>query len=287
MLLRPSDPDAPVTKAADNLGAGISAALLEASVIARRNMIIGEFSCALSNDSLAQADEPVAARKEFCTAQVEAYANVTSGWHFWSWTAERCEKDPAWCMQSAIGEALPSSFASYPGAENRNTSKTVPVTQLPKTLQQTIESIAPPSLQGALGSALAGNDTAPGSLDALTDSATKALGGVIRRAPSESGWSRHHRRNALRKTVRRQRRDAGSNTALGYADGFHAAQSFAAHGLSRLGFVEQYIMDTFAGHVTSGSATQADAKDYKTWFEQGRTDAEELIMDAIRAHSVL
>ena len=40
-------------------------------------MIIGEFSCALSQQSLAKESNPAEARRNFCTTQMEVYANVS------------------------------------------------------------------------------------------------------------------------------------------------------------------------------------------------------------------
>lgn len=54
----------------------IASALYSASQTARRNMVIGEFSCALSDESLSKSDNPDEARRNFCTTQMEVYANV-------------------------------------------------------------------------------------------------------------------------------------------------------------------------------------------------------------------
>lgn len=50
----------------------------------RRNLVIGEWSCALVPDSLANANDPMSLRQQFCQGQMQVYANTSSGWHFWS-----------------------------------------------------------------------------------------------------------------------------------------------------------------------------------------------------------
>jgi len=57
--------------------------LLNASSVTKRNMIIGEFSCALSDAALARQTNADDARRAFCTTQLATYQNITSGWHFW------------------------------------------------------------------------------------------------------------------------------------------------------------------------------------------------------------
>ena len=48
------------------------------------NLIVGEWSCALMPESLANMTDPILARQQFCEGQMQVYANTTSGWHFWS-----------------------------------------------------------------------------------------------------------------------------------------------------------------------------------------------------------
>ncbi|KAF7304812.1 Glycoside hydrolase family 5 protein [Mycena kentingensis (nom. inval.)] len=71
----------------------------------RGNLIIGEWSCALTPLSLSQEQDPDAARRAFCTTQLDTYTTSTAGWHFWSYKLETCE--PGWCF---VKRALPSNF---------------------------------------------------------------------------------------------------------------------------------------------------------------------------------
>ena len=90
--------------------------LIGASNEGRRNIVVDEFSCALSNDALKQSDDPVGDRRRFCTGQMESYTNATAGWSFWSYKTEGCPGDVNWCFTSAVGSSLPATFFSYPNA---------------------------------------------------------------------------------------------------------------------------------------------------------------------------
>jgi glucan 1,3-beta-glucosidase len=61
----------------------ISNKLEDASINERRNLVIDEWSCALTDQSLAAASDPEEARRGFCTGQMEVYTNASAGWGFW------------------------------------------------------------------------------------------------------------------------------------------------------------------------------------------------------------
>jgi len=62
----------------------LSEQLLGAAAEGRRNMVVDEWSCALSEAALQGSTDPVGARQKFCTGQMESYTNATAGWSFWS-----------------------------------------------------------------------------------------------------------------------------------------------------------------------------------------------------------
>ena len=62
----------------------LSGQILEASQEVQRNVVIDEWSCALSSQSLGDTSNPGRARRNFCTGQMESYTNATAGWGFWS-----------------------------------------------------------------------------------------------------------------------------------------------------------------------------------------------------------
>ncbi|EIW67174.1 hypothetical protein TREMEDRAFT_22618, partial [Tremella mesenterica DSM 1558] len=61
----------------------LSQQLLSVSSSARRNLVIDEFSCALTASALANSPDETADRRAFCTGQIETYANTTAGYSFW------------------------------------------------------------------------------------------------------------------------------------------------------------------------------------------------------------
>ncbi|KAI0724054.1 glycoside hydrolase superfamily [Cerioporus squamosus] len=89
----------------------------------RRNLVVDEFSCALTDQSLAGEDNPDEARREFCEGQMEIYQNETAGWAFWAYDKEDCFDDPGWCFKAAVGKSLPSTFFSYGGAPSTDPSR--------------------------------------------------------------------------------------------------------------------------------------------------------------------
>lgn len=94
----------------------VSQQIISAAAEARRNIVIDEFSCALSGDALSGSPDAIADRRKFCTGQMESYTNATAGWSFWSYKTEGCPSDVNWCFTSAVGNSLPSTFFSYPKA---------------------------------------------------------------------------------------------------------------------------------------------------------------------------
>ncbi|WVR07557.1 hypothetical protein IAU60_004599 [Kwoniella sp. DSM 27419] len=94
----------------------LSQSVISAANEGRRNVVIDEFSCALSDQALANSQDAVADRRQFCTGQMESYTNATAGYSFWSYKTEGCATDVNWCFTSAVGKTLPSTFFSYPNS---------------------------------------------------------------------------------------------------------------------------------------------------------------------------
>lgn len=76
-VFSPQDAAEAATNHTASVKTDIATALYSSSQTARRNMVIGEFSCALSQQSLAKESNPAEARRNFCTTQMEVYANVS------------------------------------------------------------------------------------------------------------------------------------------------------------------------------------------------------------------
>ena len=58
--------------------------LSSASGAQRRNLVVGEWSCALVDSALSDVPDQMAARQQFCQGQEQVYVNTSAGWHFWS-----------------------------------------------------------------------------------------------------------------------------------------------------------------------------------------------------------
>jgi hypothetical protein len=96
----------------------INSALASASKQARHNLVVDEWSCALtpgSLSSLSSETKQLAARKSFCTSQADTYLRATAGWSFWSYKTENCDSEDGWCFRKAVGRSLPEKFSSWDG----------------------------------------------------------------------------------------------------------------------------------------------------------------------------
>ena len=64
---------------------GIADSFGQVSDKQHRNLLIGEWSCALDWNSLRNetSDNVERDRKDFCMAQLDVYTNTTAGWSFW------------------------------------------------------------------------------------------------------------------------------------------------------------------------------------------------------------
>ncbi|KAJ7740724.1 glycoside hydrolase superfamily [Mycena maculata] len=80
---------------------------------ARGNLIVGEWSGALTPQSLSNEPDQDAARRNFSTAQMDVYSTTTAGWIFWAYKTEDCGNDPDWCFTVAVGHTLPPTFFRY------------------------------------------------------------------------------------------------------------------------------------------------------------------------------
>ncbi|TFK54965.1 cytoplasm protein [Heliocybe sulcata] len=78
-------------------------------------------------------------------------------------------------------------------------------------------------------------------------------------------WSVHDRRDAAN--------DTQSAIHKGYSDGFQTSVIFASYGMSRLGFVDQYIQDSLSTLVP-GQVAPGGEESYSEWFRTGLRDGE-------------
>ena len=82
-VFTPQDDAEPAAQHTSDVEGGIGASFEAVSQKQRDDLIIGEWSCALTDQSLQGEQDPNAARQAFCTGQDETYANTSAGWSFW------------------------------------------------------------------------------------------------------------------------------------------------------------------------------------------------------------
>lgn len=82
-VFTPSDASEPASQHLSDVQGGIADSLRQASLAERRNLVVDEFSCALTDESLQDEADPDQARMDFCTGQIGIYTNTTAGWSFW------------------------------------------------------------------------------------------------------------------------------------------------------------------------------------------------------------
>ncbi|KAF5349484.1 hypothetical protein D9756_009035 [Leucocoprinus leucothites] len=244
----------PSTQHTKDVKGGIADAFWSTAYGERRNLVIGEWSCALTDDSLKNQKDKILARKEFCTAQMQVYTNVTAGWMFWSFKNEQCDFDPGWCLQHAIGTVLPSSFYSYGDITNsyqaQDTSAKARRMDYP-THGETTLILSQPSDGGRHPQRI--NGGSPG---------TGAVTGI---SPTGS------------------RNDDSSPRRKGFDDGFLTAKVFAIYGASKLGFTEQYVNEAFEMALSRGVVSSGSDQEYRTGFWLGLNYGESKVVEAIKS----
>ena len=78
-VFTPSDSSEPASDHTTDIQGDIAYSFVQASAQERRNLVIDEFSCALTEKSLKGESDPNQARRDFCTGQTAIYANATAG----------------------------------------------------------------------------------------------------------------------------------------------------------------------------------------------------------------
>ncbi|KAG9073984.1 Glucan 1,3-beta-glucosidase 3, partial [Ceratobasidium sp. 370] len=118
-VFTPSDASTSAKDHTLNVNTGIKSALASASERARHNLVIDEWSCALTPQSLSSEKKQLAARKSFCTGQANVYLRETAGWSFWSYKTENCDSEDGWCFRKAVGRSLPTKFSVWDVPETK------------------------------------------------------------------------------------------------------------------------------------------------------------------------
>ncbi|KAF9264776.1 glycoside hydrolase family 5 protein, partial [Marasmius fiardii PR-910] len=108
-VFTPYDAAKPASQHTSDVNSRVSKELGSSSV--RHNLVVDEWSCALTPQSLEREDNKHQAIRDFCESQMDVYTKETAGWGFWSLKKEDC--DPAWCFYAALKEGMlqPPFFA--------------------------------------------------------------------------------------------------------------------------------------------------------------------------------
>lgn len=293
------------------ISGGFATNMEKQSNIGRRNMIVGEWSCALAPQSLSKSKTKSADQTAFCQAQEHTYRNAAGGWAFWSYQMENCANNGGWCFQQAIKSYLPSSFDSW-GLATTTASyfKAFNVTSriyLP-SLTDKIQAIAMPvSLanvkQVQPNQAYADVDAESEETDADSDASYVNVDGFVGMvlkdsSVSEQDGARIGMVNGARRSVgiggattraselsRRATTNAQLAAQAGYNDGFKSVRYFAGNAeLSRLGFGIQYRADSYRTRVAQGLLKKGNLNDYRRQYAAGITAAEKLVAKTISSY---
>jgi glucan 1,3-beta-glucosidase len=153
---------------------------------------------------------------------------------------EGCASNEGWCFRQAVGNSIPPTFFSYPGATSY-----VDPSEAPDGVGSELSQIQPNTTNGSAASAHARRST---------------VTTLFERSQKRSTFERYSHQQTL-KQLRRLLRERGDDSetpssissdisttqeavSKGYLDGFETAKIFASHGMSRLGFSGQYIADS-------------------------------------------
>lgn len=303
---------------ADDHTSKIQGSLLQSfekqSDVARRNVITGEWSCALSPSSLSKTKGRKEAQTDFCKAQVDAYRTAQAGWTFWSWQMENCGDNGGWCFQQAIKDYLWSSFDSW-GLQAHTSSyyKELNATDAKKSssLTDTINRIAisnnsSNSRVQMTEQADSKDNKSERDNDDLTeddfntDVPINIAGfvGMVQDKEDNSSVNDASRIGMVEKGKRglgsvaaqagAKARRAANNAQLasqyGYNDGFKSAVYFAGNSqLSRIGFAIQYRADSYRARIAQSELQKGDLSSYQAQYKAGVLAAEASIASVINA----
>lgn len=81
-VFTPSDASETASQHTVDVNNGVLKALA-AAADPRHNLFVGEWSCSLTPESMANEADGVKSRADFCRSQMNVYTNATAGWAFW------------------------------------------------------------------------------------------------------------------------------------------------------------------------------------------------------------
>ncbi|CAA7265374.1 unnamed protein product [Cyclocybe aegerita] len=266
-VFSPSDKIESGLKHTDDVDGAVASSLRAVSKKVHRNLVIAEWSCALTPESLELDKDASQVRKKFCEEQMKVYTNTTAGWAFWSYKTEDCKDDSGWCFTKAVGKSLSSTFFSYGKQVAKKTQLAKDVSAIDDAASELLmPTIAKNLLE--LPSRHPHNDRR-----ASTDSAFHRFAIIHRKRGDKQDQDSKDGHNSTMSDGDGSKIPMERSVEKGYNDGLTTAQAFASYNMSKLGFISQFINDaiTVAGpsHIEPGTEGG-----YSDGFLQGLKDGE-------------
>ncbi|KAG6853441.1 hypothetical protein C0991_004366 [Blastosporella zonata] len=260
-VFTPSDQNEPASQHTGDIRGPISQAFSDASSKERRNLVIDEWSCALTPESISNEPDKDQARRDFGKGQMDVYAATTAGWSFWSYVKENCEDDLGWCFKAAVGKSLPATFFSY---DNTPTNP-----QRVKEMSSLIANMTFPSESEILGGQATNDRSAEPSVD--KDAGEAHSRRFVQVAPRTRFDAIHRRNHANDESLTPAQR----STVKGYTDGFSTCHKFACS-FAKLGFIGQWVLDNMPKDLEAGTE-----QDYRDGFGQGLMECQKRVGAAL------
>ncbi|KAG6919916.1 hypothetical protein DXG01_013265 [Tephrocybe rancida] len=264
-VFTPSDQNEPASQHTSDVKGPIFKSFADASSKERRNLVIDEWSCALTPESIAHEADKDQARRDFGKGQMDMYSATAAGWSFWSYFKEDCENDLGWCFKAAVGKSLPETFFPY-----ENTPKDP---RRVKEITSSIANMTAPSASEILKSQATNDPATDASIDknAHTRRFVLLQEGALRRQDRFDAVHRRHQSGDEQFTPAQQ------STVKGYTDGFNAAKKFASGSqIGKLGFIGQFVADNMPKDLQAGTE-----QNYRDGFGQGLMEGQQRVEVAL------
>lgn len=291
------------------LDGSIFSQFAQQSSVARRNLIVGEWSCALAWSSLQNSKDPDQEQSEFCQTQQDVWQTTGSGWTFWSYKMENCDQNGGWCFESAAQKYLAGNFSSWgipvsstslASAGNLTGDKVASLS----AIRTDISRVQLPTNSTGLKTAksfLAVGQEDEGGEDDLSQVGPNGFGHSLfgTSAPVQHNTSVLERgvggfTTFAARQAQLERRGASTGASSnvtaasrGFSDGFYTSRILASStdSLSRLGFANQYQQDTFKAYLAAGQFNATDEGTYTTQFVAGVQAAEKAISYIVASYA--
>lgn len=264
------------------------------SSIARRNLIVGEWSCALAWSSIQNSKNPDKDQTEFCRTQQDVWQTTGAGWTFWSYKMENCDQNSGWCFQSASNKFLEGNFSSWGipvSSTSLATAGNVTGDKMEMSpIRKEISRVRLPSNSTVkVGKSFLAVDGVEDDGDDISKVGPNGFGQSLFPTSSFAETVERGLGSPTTLATRQARLDrrAATVASRGFSDGFYTSRILASStdSLSRLGFAIQYQQDTFQSYVKAGTFKSADQGAYNAQFVAGVQAAEKAISYIVSSYA--